>query len=195
MAHWFVVRTNIKCEDKAERNLALAGFQTYAPWQRFESYNRRKRVFIDHARRLAPRYLFLCVDDPDNVPWGTIRGCEGVEYILGVEGRPVPLNGYETRKLLAIMAAERNYEFDETRAGKLHRREIGRTRAETTKLKFPVGSRVKAMKGPFQGLAGKVLNVNGRGQVEALFSLFQGKVPVEIPADDLEIVANHDKAA
>lgn len=195
MGKWYVIRTNIKCEDKAERNLADAGYQTYAPWQRFETYNRRKRVFLEHERRLAPRYLFVMVDDATDVPWGTIRACEGVEYVLGVEGRPIPLNNHETTQLHAIMAAERNFEFDETRVGKLHRREIGKTKAATTKLQFPVGSRVRAMKGPFEGFAGKVINVNGRGQVEALFSLFQGKVPVEIPAEFLERIEMNGKAA
>lgn len=35
---WYVIRTNIKSEDKAERNLRDAGFATYAPWQKFERF-------------------------------------------------------------------------------------------------------------------------------------------------------------
>lgn len=110
---WYVVRTNIKCEDKAARNLAAAGFETYVPWQHFEVWNRRKNRLIENERRLAPRCLFLRIEGDENVPWGVIRACEGVEYVLSVEGRPIPLNGYETRKLLAVMAAARNLEFDE----------------------------------------------------------------------------------
>lgn len=193
---WFVIRTNIKCEDKAERNLDAAGYRTYAPWQRFETYNRRKRVFIEHSLRVAPRYLFLETDqERDGVPWGIIRACEGVERVLGVDGLPQSLTGDEESALYAIMAAEANFEFDETRAGKLHRREIGKTKAETTKLKYPVGSKILVTKGPFAAFKGQVVNVNGRGQVEALISLLGGRVPVEIPVDSIELLAFSGKAA
>lgn len=184
----YVVRTNIKSEEKAERNLRAAGFSTYAPWQRFERLNRRKKVWIQHEMRLAPRYLFLDTGDlrRDETPWGVIRACEGVESVLGVEGRPVALNGVQAQQLEAIKAAEADYAFDETRAGKLHRREIGKTKKETTRMKFPVGSKVRISDGPFSSFNGEVTNVNGRGHLTVLAFILGRMTPVELEAGQVE---------
>jgi transcription antitermination factor NusG len=184
----YVIRTNIKSEDKAEMNLRRAGFTTYAPWQKFERLNRRKRVYIQHEMRLAPRYLFL---DTGNVPrhqtpWGVIRGCEGVEGILGYQGLPMPLSAHDTQSLDAIRKAEADFVFDETRAGKLHRREIGKTKRETTRMKFPVGSKVRISDGPFTSFNGEVTNVNGRGHLMVMASLFGRLTAVELAADQVE---------
>lgn len=188
---WYVVRTNIKSEGKAERNLKLAGFRTYAPWQRFERLNRRKRVWVQHEMRLAPRYLFLEVNMPaGGIPWYAIRACEGVESVLGVEGRPIRLNKVQTEQLKAIMAAEADFAFDETRAGKLHRREIGKTKRETTKMRFPVGSKVRISDGPFTSFNGEITNVNGRGHLTVLASIFGRMTPVELEPGQVEKLAS-----
>jgi len=184
----FVVRTNVKSEAKAERNLRDAGFSTYAPWQRFERLNRRKRIWIQHEMRLAPRYLFLDTGDMPRhqTPWGVIRACEGVEGILGYQGLPMPLSAPDAQALEAIRKAEADFAFDETRAGKLHRREIGKTKKETTRMKFPVGSQVRISDGPFTSFNGEVTNVNGRGHLSVLASIFGRLTPVELAADQVE---------
>jgi transcription antitermination factor NusG len=186
---WYVLRTNIKSEDKAERNLAAAGFRTYAPWQKFERFNSRKKVFIQHELRLAPRYLFLDtgVLPREQTPWGVIRACEGVEHVLGYQGLPIPLHSEETKALVQIMTAEANYEFDETRAGKLHRREIGKTKKETTRLRFPIGSKITIKEGPFASFSGEVTNVNGRGHVQALVGILGRLVSTELETKDLAL--------
>lgn len=199
----YVVRTNIKSEDKAERNLRDAGFSTYAPWQRFERLNRRKRVWVQHEMRLAPRYLFLDTGSLERhqTPWGIIRACEGVESVLGIGGLPMPLSDLRPRNapadfvteveaLEAIKAAERDFAFDETRAGKLHRREIGKTKKETTRMKFPVGSKVRISDGPFTSFNGEVTNVNGRGHISVLASIFGRLTPVELEAGQVEAIAS-----
>lgn len=184
----YVVRTNIKSEDKAERNLRNAGFSTYAPWQRFERYNRRKRVWVQHEMRLAPRYLFLDTGDlPRNkTPWGVIRACEGVERVLDNQGLPIPLSKQEEAALEEIKAAERDFAFDETREGKLHRREIGKTKRETTRIKFPVGSKVRINDGPFATFGGEVTNVNGRGHLQVMTEIFGRMTMVEMEPNQVE---------
>jgi transcription antitermination factor NusG len=186
---WYAVRCNIKSEDKAERNLLDAGYRTYAPWQRFERFNSRKKVFIKQELRLAPRYIFLDTGGMhrDSTPWGVIRACEGVEKVLGYQGLPIPLHGDEVKALHAIMAAEANYEFDETRAGKLHRREIGKTKKETTRLRFPVGSKITIKDGPFASFSGEVTNVNGRGHVQALVGILGRLVSTEVETKHLAL--------
>lgn len=188
---WFVIRTNIKSEGKAERNLAAAGFRTYAPWQKFERLNRRKRVWIQHEMRLAPRYLFLEADMPvEDIPWYVVRACEGVESVLGINGTPHRLSAAEVASLDDIRNAEADYAFDETRAGKLHRREIGKTKKETTRMKFPVGSKVRISDGPFTSFNGEVTNVNGRGHIMVLASIFGRMTPVELDVEQVEAIAS-----
>lgn len=196
---WFVIRTNVKCEDKAERNLRAAGFGTYAPWQRFEKWNRRKNRHIVHERRIVPRYLFIDVGPVavEDVPWGTIRACEGVECVLGVNGRPVPLSdkaagkGFsDVEKLQAIMEAEAQRVFDETREGKLFRREIGKTKKETTRMRFPVGSKVTINEGPFATFGAEVTNVTGKGMLTVMASIFGRLTPVELEPAQVEPVAS-----
>lgn len=200
MANWFVVRTNIKSEEKAERNLRAAGFSTYAPWQRFEKWNRRKNKHIVHTRRIVPRYLFLEVGNftVDQIPWGVIRACEGVECVLGVNGRPVPLSNHkatprsysEVEKLNAIMEAEAQHVFDETREGKLFRREIGKTKKETTRMKFPAGTKVRINEGPFAAFDGEITNVTGKGMLQVMTSLFGRLTPVELEPGQVEPIAS-----
>src|SRR5690554_1332827 len=188
---WFVIRTNIRSEDKAERNLRAAGFRTYAPWQKFERINRRKRVWIQHEMRLAPRYLFLEADMPaQDIPWYVIRACEGVESVLGINGNPHRLSAAEVASLDAIRNAEADYAFDETRAGKLHRREIGKTKKETTRMKFPVGSKVRISDGPFTSFNGEVTNVNGRGHLSVMTEIFGRLTPVELEPEQVEAIAS-----
>lgn len=185
--NWFVIRTNIKGEAKAERNLREAGFRTYAPWQKFERLNRRKRIWIQHEMRLAPRYLFLEADMPvEDIPWYVVRACEGVESVLGINGTPHRLSAAEVASLDAIRNAEADFAFDETRAGKLHRREIGKTKKETTRMKFPVGSKVRISDGPFSSFNGEVTNVNGRGHLSVMTEIFGRLTPVELDVDQVE---------
>ena len=188
---WYVIRTNIKGEDKAERNLRNAGFSTYAPWQRFEKYNRRKNVHITRELRLCPRYLFLNVGDirRDSTPWGVIRGCEGVESVLGVNGLPMPLSPLEERALAAIRDAEEQHVFDETREGKLFRGEIKKNKKETTRMRFPVGSGVTINSGPFASFSGEVTNVTGRGYIEVITMIFGRLTPVEVRPEQVEQAA------
>lgn len=184
---WYAVRCNIKSEDKAEENLRRAGYRTYAPWQKFERFNSRKKVWLHWELRLAPRYIFLDTGGMhrDSTPWGVIRACEGVEKVLGYQGLPIPLHGDEVKALHAIMAAEANYEFDETRAGKLHRREIGKNKKETTRLRFPIGSKITIKEGPFASFSGEVTNVNGRGHVQVLVGILGRLTSTEIETKHL----------
>lgn len=186
---WYVIRTNIKSEEKAERNLRNAGFRTYAPWQKFERLNRRKKVWIQHQMRLAPRYLFLEAS-ASTVPWYAVRGCEGVESVLGINGSPHRLSDSEVAALHEIMRAEADFAFDETRAGKLHRREIGKTKRETTRMKFPVGSKVRISDGPFTSFNGEITNVNGRGHLLVMTEIFGRMTPVELDVGQVEAIAS-----
>lgn len=184
---WYVVRCNIKCEDKAERNLRSAGFRVYVPRMKIERQQRRTKKWIITELPLFPRYLFL--EQKPKPDWFTARRCEGVEGVLGalsisgeVEPFPVP-----SRHVERLMAMQADLAFDDTRTAKIRRREIGRNKRETTRMRFPVGSRVRAKDGPFAMLGGIVTNVKARGTVEVMIELFGTLSPAEFPHEWLEV--------
>lgn len=178
---WYVVRCNIKCEEKAERNLRRAGFSTYAPLARIERFNKRRKVWIETELRLMPRYLF--VETVGAVPWFVLRACEGVESVLGSEGRPCRLHGLEERALREVMAAEADLQFDTTRAGKIRRGEIGKNKRDTVRMKFPPGVSIRVTEGPFADFIAEVTNVTAKGKLEALIKVFGELTPVTIKAE------------
>ena len=205
MTTWFVIRSNIKCERKAEGNLRAAGFEVYAPRTRDERFVRRRRIFVTREDSLMPRYLFLGFETvriatgdektplrdvtASQVPWGVIRECQGVESILGIGGCPLPLSREGVAMLGAIITAEQNLEYDYTRAGKLHRKEIGRSKKETARLVFKPGKRITVREGPFTNMAGEIIDVTSRGTVEALISVFGRMSTAEFPVEWLELDA------
>lgn len=185
MGRWYAIETNVKCEDKALRNLRLAGFRAYSPLARTEIWNKRKRVHVVRELRLMPRYLFL--ETHGEVPWYVVRACEGVQRVLGVDGRPVALGRKDVAALLDVMAAEENLEFDTTRAAKIRRGEIGKTKAETARIRFKADSNIRITKGPFAAFSAKVVTVTGKGKLEALISVFGRLTEVTVDPEWAEI--------
>jgi len=184
---WYVVRTNIKSEDKAERNLRRAGFSTYAPMARIERFNKRRKVWVETQLQLMPRYLF--VDIEGAVPWYVLRACEGVESVLGVEGRPCRLDAKDEKALRAVQEAEADLQFDSTRAAKIRRGEIGKTKRDTVRMRFPAGASIRITDGPFSQFLAQVTNVTAKGKLQALVMIFGHLSPVEIPAKWAELDA------
>lgn len=56
---WYVVRTNVKCEQKAADNLRKAGFDQYLPMRRVEKWNKRLNTYRMLESPLMLRYLFV----------------------------------------------------------------------------------------------------------------------------------------
>ena len=143
---WYVVRTNIKCEDRAARNLRQAGYRVYLPKMRKDIVHHRTKKRITRSFVLFNRYLFVGVpaEDPN---WYKLRACEGVECVLGEDGPegrrylPVP-----RETVASFVMAQRNLDFDATRRAEIKRKEIGRTEKQTLKMRFPVGSRFRVKK-------------------------------------------------
>lgn len=177
---WYVVRTNIKCEDKAERNLRRSGFSVYSPLARIERFNKRRKVWIETELPLMPRYLF--VEVAGQVPWFILRACEGVESVLGVEGRPCRLTDHDEKALREVMEAEADLRFDTTRAAKIRRGEIGKNKRDNVRMKFPAGSSVRITDGPFNQFIAEVTDVTAKGKLQALVRVFGNLTPIEIPA-------------
>lgn len=179
---WFVVRTNIKCEEKAEQSLRRAGYDVYLPRMKIERQHKRTKKWLVKTLCLFPRYLFVAQPDRE-ANWLKARLCDGVESVLGVCGTPVAVASAKVERLQRMQA---DLQFDDTRAAKLHRQEIGKTERETTRMRFPPGTRVRAKDGPFAGFRGYVTNVDAKGAVEVIVTLFGRLTPVPFPVEAVE---------
>jgi transcriptional antiterminator NusG len=175
--HWYVVRTNVKCEEKASANIREAGYEVYFPRRRVEVKNRRTHTYATRESPLMPRYLFVGLPQTDR-NFFKVRGCYGVECILGVDGRPARISADHVE---AIYLAEIDMQFDDTRAARLHRKEEARSKKAKTESEFSPGRSIFVTEkgNPFVTFGGVVDEVTNAGRVITLIDIFGRMTPVE----------------
>lgn len=181
--HWYVVRTNIKCEYKAASNIRAAGFDVYLPTQRVEKKHRRTNTYSEVERPLMLRYLFVGFY-PTAKHFGFVRACEGVERLLESMGEPIPVPGPAVAE---IQTAEIDLTFDDTRRARIHRKEEEKTKKLTLEKKYKPGAYVliEDEKNPFHRFTAIVDEVTKTGNVKVLVSLFGRATPLEMEASHL----------
>lgn len=87
---WYVVRTNIACEFRAQLGLASAGFRAFLPF--ITRWRRHARISTVGKSPLFPRYLFVEADwNIDSLH--TIHNTNGVESIINNNGVPSSIYG------------------------------------------------------------------------------------------------------
>lgn len=155
---WYVIRTKVRAEDKAYRNLLRAGYRDiYYPRFRAERYNKRTKVFRTAEYPLLVGYLFVGQPKKD-ADWYSITGCDGVADVLSNDGTYIPVN---SRVIEALLIQEIDMQFDETRAARIHRKEEAKSLKKTVEMRFPIGTTVSVTEGPFEGLIGIVREAKG----------------------------------
>jgi transcription antitermination factor NusG len=181
--HWYVVRTSVKGEEKAYENIRKTGFDTYYPRRRVEIQNHRTHAYRTREDPLMPRYLFVGFIS-NGANFYKVNCCDGVECILGVNGRPVRISGDHVE---TIFTAELDMAFDDTRAARIHRQEEAASEKENTAKQFPSGTRVMVSEphNPFVQFAGIVEEVTKAGRVIALVELFGRMTSVEFDGKQL----------
>jgi len=182
--HWFVVRTTVKGEKRAFENILKAGYAVYFPRRRVEVQHRRTKCFVVKEQPLMPRYLFVGLPKM-NMDFYKLCNCDGVEGILGADGRPLRVSGGDVE---AIYIAEIGMDFDDTRAARIHRQEEAASEKENTARRFLSGRRVivDEPRNPFVEFSGIVEEVTKAGRVIALIELFGRMIPVEFDAEQLK---------
>jgi transcription antitermination factor NusG len=162
---WFVLQTVVRGEDAVIEALGELGFESYAPTMLMEVTHHRTRRPVMREFKLFNRYLFARLP-LDTRQWRTVEAIEEVDYALGANGVPCPIGDGEIAR---FKRAQAEGLFDVTKAAS-----------------FPIGSRVRALSGPFSGFSGLVDSLPGRGVVKAMVQLLGGLVPVEFPFDMVE---------
>lgn len=175
---WYIVRTNIRCEARAATTLRRARYRVYVPKLRKDIRHHRSKEWITKRFILFPRYIFVAqlVRRPD---WFTLRQCDGVESVLGIDGVP-----YEVPRdtVARFLMAQRNGDFDLREGNTIS----GRQRRALASARFRRGQAVRVLTGPFAGFAGHVESIEGRGIVKAAIEIFTRLTPVEFEPDQIE---------
>lgn len=170
----FVIRTNIRCEEKAAANLRAAGYRVYLPAMKKDIFHRRNKILVTRKFVLFNRYLF--VYDPRPVTdFYTMRQCEGVESILGINGTPIHVPYDDVKRFIM---AQRRGDFNDL---------LPRTKKDAAGKRFPLGSKLRVrVEHPFGGFYGQVTKIKGRGVVQAMIQIFGGLTPVDLRYEDIE---------
>lgn len=191
---WFVVQTRVNGEQAVQEALEELGCDTFIPTLRKEIWNKQKKTRTVRDFPLFNRYLFA--ELPAQLDrWAAIRAVDEIERVLGgTGGLPIP-----TGEVERFRAAQADGAFDqakqaiEARSRNLRLAKSRGRRADAL-VRFPVGSSIRALRGPFGGFSGHVAGVTGRGVVKAMVKLFGGLTPVEFFPDDIATVGSQQPA-
>lgn len=178
MRTWYVVRTNVRCEDRAARSLRAERFRVYVPKMRKSVFQRRQRVMTVRHFALFNRYIFVTCRR-GAMDWYKLALCDGVESVLGINGKPAPVPDAE---VAGFMLAQRRRAFDDVRGTALS----GRQKRELAKARFRRGARLKVLAGPFGGYAAHVVDITGQGAIKAMVEIFGRLTPVQFEMDQIE---------
>ena len=174
---------NVCGEDDAEQaaksvQKAVQGqFMTYLPVRAMkQKVGGRRALEAVIERPLLPRYLFVASYSPA-FPFFNLRGVTGVESIVRVDGRPMPIPHAVIKSLMM-----RDIEGEFVAKG---------IESEITLEDYGLstGSSTKINEGIFEGLSCIVKALMPHAHAQVLVNIFGRITPVSVPIADLERVA------
>ena len=159
---WFAVHTKARHEKKTDRALAEKDVETFLPLREVMSQwkDRKKKVLLP----LFPGYLFVNIDPSDRY---TVLNTNGVVRILGNNGVPVPVSPEEIEATKRLIETGIKYE------------------------PFPygiVGREVELIRGPLEGVMGRILRTKGAYRLILSVHLIGRSVSVEVDLNDVDFI-------
>ena len=100
VARWYVIYTKNNDEDRADRNLAAWGLETFYPRFRKKQLNEFTGKATYFSRPLFPRYLFARFDS--NTLLHKVSNSRGVQRVLSIDYAPVPVDD----EIIALIRAK-----------------------------------------------------------------------------------------
>jgi transcription antitermination factor NusG len=164
-ATWFVVQTNIGCQNRARLGLDAAGYRTFLPF--YTAWVTHARLKSLKRKPLLDRYLFVEVD-PARQSFETIRQTDGVELIITNNGVPVAVPSFWVNDLLKRQLLG---EFD-----------------FASKDKLPVGAIVEIVEGVHESLRGVLTSISFRSGKGATVKILDSKQSVQVSHVSLRAV-------
>lgn len=158
-SNWFAIYTNPRAEKKVYERLCLKGYTAYLPLiTSIRTWSdRKKRVTIP----LISGYVFVNIDKDRLFDTMNIQGTLGVLRYLG---KPAIIRDNEIENLKILMNDSEQL-------------------SQLEGVVYEKGEEVEVVNGPFKGLKGQYVNVQGKSRVvveiEALGSVLAVNVPLE----------------
>jgi len=173
---WYVVNTYSGHESKVQEKLMMRAesmdmqdyiFRVIVPEEKVVEI--KNGVEKERVKKIFPGYILVEMVMSDEA-WYVVRNTPGVTGFIGSSGKgakPTPLQPYEVDKIL---------------------KEMGMSRIEVDK-ELAVGTRVKIISGPFDGMVGKVDSIDmENSKVNLLVDLFGQETSVEVELTEIEVL-------
>jgi len=173
---WYVVNTYSGHENKVKEKLEMRAesmdmkdyiFRVIVPEQ--TEIEIKDGVEKKHVHKMFPGYILVEMVMSDEA-WYVIRNTPGVTGFIGSSGKgakPTPLQPYEVDKIL---------------------KDMGMSRIEVDK-ELEVGTKVRIVAGPFEGMLGKVDSIDvPNSKIMLSVDLFGQETSVEVELTEIEVV-------
>ncbi len=158
MRRWYVIRSQIHAETKAEFNLRRQGFEVYLPYYMKTRRHARK---IDQVKApLFPGYLFVAVDT-DSEPWRSIKSTFGVSQLISFGDTPAPVPHGLIEEIIA-------------------REDDGGFVTLSTASMFHKGQEIEIVDGPMADQIGLFDCIDGKERVTILLNLLGREIRVKV---------------
>ncbi|MGN6549738.1 MAG: transcription termination/antitermination protein NusG [Pararhizobium sp.] len=179
---WFAVRVKGGTGDAVFAELREAGYDVYQPRRRFDRFNRRLNVTVEWSEPLLPGYMFVVhprADAPID-DWTEVRAIKDVVGPLGSDNGPLRI---PPAVIEAIITAEFESAYDETRAAKRAR---GESERQGLERRFVSGRKFLINDGPFASFLAQAEAVTHDERVKALVDIFGRMTPVVFDPEKLD---------
>lgn len=111
IARWYVIYTKTNEEDRADRNLAAWGLDTFYPRTQKKQVNEFSGKAIYFSRPLFPRYLFARFDADRLL--SKVSNSRGVQRVLSIDYAPVPVEDEIVAQLQSKVAEDGFVQLDD----------------------------------------------------------------------------------
>jgi len=173
---WFAIITNVNSEKKAALGLR-SSFLTYLPvLVKKQKVGGRRALEAVVERPLFPRYLFVASREPA-FRFYDLSGVNGVESIVRIEGRPMPI---PHSVIEAIMRRDAAGEF----VGPGVERDL-----TLEDLGLSTGGEVRITDGVFKDLSCIIKAIMPHSHARVMLNIFGRETLATVPLADLERVA------
>ena len=155
--NWYAIYTKPRAEKKVFERLALSGFNAYLPLiTSVREWSDRKKKIVTP---LISSYVFVNTNYDELFSALTIQGTSGILRYLG---KPAIIRDHEIENLKILMNDSEQFSILENNI-------------------FEKGEEVEVIKGPFTGLVGQSVSLQGRHRIIVEIEAMGSKMAVNVP--------------
>lgn len=155
--NWYAIYTKPRAEKKVFERLALSGFNAYLPLvTSIREWSDRKKKIVSP---LISSYVFVNTNYDELFNALTIQGTSGILRYLG---KPAIIRDHEIENLKILMNDSEQFTILENNT-------------------FEKGEEVEVIKGPFTGLIGQSISIQGKHRIIVEIEAMGSRMAVNVP--------------